>query len=460
MLDIKPVGLNPNKDSIEAAQVSKNLVVKSIGQGETWTAPAGVQQVQMIARSYGVALSFGEFYGMGIDVSGAMYGWGRNNQGQIADNTTVSKSSPVLVSGPASRLFKFVAAGQTHGLAIGTDGVTYSWGSNLKGELGDNTTASITAMKSSPVAVLGSHSFKLVVAGVNHSAGLDTAGAAWGWGNNSAGEIGDNTNVPKSTPVAVVGGLKFVTLSGNAEGSTVLGITTDGDTYAWGAGGNGRLGNNGNNNVSSPVLVSGSHKFKQVAMGGPFGLAIDANGNLWGWGRNNFGQLGNGNSVDVSTPVQSTSGMKWISISAGTTGGYGITADGKMYAWGRNSSGELGDGTSVDKSSPVLVIGPGRWRASVGGVQGAFGTKLDGTNWGWGANPEGSLGNGTTVTRSSPVQMVGGRTFVPAETTFQAFATVEPGTAYTCSIQTTFASFANAVFPLADIKEILLIYQA
>lgn len=441
--------------------MSKNLVVKSIGQGETWTCPAGVEIVQMIARSYGVSLAGGEAFGLGIDVDGKLYSWGRNNQGQLATNNLTFTSSPVAVVGPTTRLFKYVAGGQTHALAIGTDGVTYCWGTNIAGELGDGSIAASGAAKSSPVAVAGSHSFKVVATGVQISGALDTTGAAWMWGSGTAGKLGDNTNISKSTPVAVVGGLKFVSLSINNEGSFSAALDVTGDAYVWGSNQFGQTGIGlSNGAVSSPTAVLGSHKFKQLSAGSAHCLAIDNLGNLWAWGRNIFGTLGNGNTTDVSTPVQSTTGMKWIYVLASTNTSYGITADGTLWSWGRGSAGELGDGTLVDKSSPVQVAGGGKWRYVAANTQAVHATKSDGTSYSWGAGSDGRLGTNSEITRSSPVLIVGNKTFIPAETTLAAVANVDPGTVYTASFGATSSTFANAVFPIADVKEILLIYQA
>jgi alpha-tubulin suppressor-like RCC1 family protein len=41
--------------------------------------------------------------------------------------------------------------------------------------------------------------------GSAHSCGVDTRGAAWCWGSNMSGQLGDGTNNRSNVPVPVVG---------------------------------------------------------------------------------------------------------------------------------------------------------------------------------------------------------------------------------------------------------------
>lgn len=94
-----------------------------------------------------------------------------------------------------------IAAGSSNSCALSVDRSVWAWGNNANGQLGDGTTAS----KSSPVAVIGGHSFVEISAGVASSLARKADGSVWAWGFGSSGRLGDGTTAHKSSPIQVVG---------------------------------------------------------------------------------------------------------------------------------------------------------------------------------------------------------------------------------------------------------------
>ena len=84
----------------------------------------------------------------------------------------------------------------------------WTWGENTYAQLGDNT----LDHKSSPVLVVGNHSFVEIEAGEYHSFARKADGSVWAWGDADYGQLGDNTRNVKSSPVLVVGNHSFATL--------------------------------------------------------------------------------------------------------------------------------------------------------------------------------------------------------------------------------------------------------
>jgi alpha-tubulin suppressor-like RCC1 family protein len=345
-----------------------------------------------------------------IFTEGGLWGWGLNNLGQLGDNTIISKSSPVqTVSGGTN--WKFLAyAGDYGPRVIKSDGTLWLWGWNNTGQLGDNTTTS----KSSPIqTVSGGTNWKQVgICMGTFSAAIKTDGTLWLWGLNSTGQLGDNTTTDKSSPVQTIsGGTNWKQVAGGS-GHTAA-IKTDGTLWTWGSNVFGELGDNTTTSKSSPVqTISGGTNWKQVSCGSEHSAAIKTDGTLWLWGRNQFGQLGNNARTSISSPVQTVSGgTNWKQLSCGVYYTAAIKTDGTLWLWGQGTSGQLGDNTITHRSSPVQTVSGGtNWKQVSCGVNNTAAIKTDGTLWLWGSNVFGELGDNTTTSKSSPVQTISGGT--------------------------------------------------
>jgi len=120
---------------------------------------------------------------------GTLWLWGRNSFGGIGDNTTVHRSTPVTTFAGGTN-WKQVSGGGVFTAAIKTDGTLWLWGYNNYGNLGDNT----TIQKNTPITTFtGGTNWKQVSSGGYHTAAIKTNGTLWTWGYGARGELGDNT---------------------------------------------------------------------------------------------------------------------------------------------------------------------------------------------------------------------------------------------------------------------------
>src|SRR5258708_24424755 len=106
--------------------------------------------------------------------------------------------TPVAVVGGYT--FRAVSAGGSFACGIATTGVTYCWGLNTVGQLGDSATAN----SATPVAVAGGHAFTAVSAGGALPCGLPAAGAAHPSGPHPTGQSAPTTPADPILPGAVV----------------------------------------------------------------------------------------------------------------------------------------------------------------------------------------------------------------------------------------------------------------
>ena len=282
--------------------VNKSSPVQTISSGTNW------KQV-----------SCGFSHSLAIKTDGTLWTWGGNAYGQLGNNTLVNKSSPVqTISGGTN--WKQVSCSGVNSGAIKTDGTLWVWGRNNYGQLGDNTIVN----KSSPVqTIYGGTNWKQVSCSLdpyfnNFTSAIKTDGTLWTWGGNGYGQLGDNTIIRKSSPVqTIAGGTNWKQVACGVYHTSA--IKTDGTLWTWGYNIVGELGDNTIVNKSSPVqTISGGTNWKQVSAGNQHTTAIKTDGTLWTWGYNGVGNLGDNTQISKSSPVQTiASGTNWKQVSCG-----------------------------------------------------------------------------------------------------------------------------------------------
>src|SRR5439155_933193 len=163
--------------------------------------------------------------------------------------------------------------------------------------------------------------------GASSPCGVTTAGAAYCWGDNIYGELGTGTTSFSHTPVAVSGGHTFAGVSAGGYYAT-CGVTTAGAAYCWGLNNYGQLGNGSLTNSSTPVAVSGEPTFAAVSAGKYSACGVTTARAAYCWGLNPYGGLGNGTTTNSSTPVAVSGGLTLATVSTEYQSACGVTPAG------------------------------------------------------------------------------------------------------------------------------------
>ena len=263
-------------------------------------------RMMAVSRNHACALS----------LSDRVYCWGYSGDGAVGIGAPGVAVDSILI--PAEVLgglrYQEVVAGGQHACALTTSdsgSLAYCWGFNASGQLGDGT----TALKSVPTLVSGGLVFKnvstpvagqlvppTIAAGYDHTCGLITSGAAYCWGSDAHGQLGDGSATSSSVPVPVAGGLVFVTITAGESHS--CGLTAAGVLYCWGSNARGQLGDGSTLDRSAPVLVSGGQVFRSVSAGDQHTCAVNTANVSFCWGDNQFGQLGDGTVINRLVPTR------------------------------------------------------------------------------------------------------------------------------------------------------------
>jgi len=276
------------------------------------------------------SLSAGHNRTCGLTSAGAAYCWGKNDFGELGDGTSrEARAEPTPVTGGLT--FRSISVGQHHTCGVTTDGQAYCWGRNFTGELGDGTTTN----RVEPTRVGGNvSSFQSISAGSSHSCALNSAGAAYCWGANYSGEVGDGSQQSRLQPAAVTGRLSFTSISTGI--NRTCGLTTSGEAYCWGLNGQGLLGDGSDGLRTAPSRVSTEERFSMLSAGAHHSCGVAVGGPVHCWGHNGFGQVGGGTTANRPTPVEVARGQQFGFVSAGTYQTCAVTTAGEAFCWGRD----------------------------------------------------------------------------------------------------------------------------
>lgn len=245
------------------------------------------------------------------------------------------------------------------------------------------------------------------VAGRDHTLARKVDGTLWAWGANGNGQLGDGSSTPRLLPSQVGSAADWAVIA--AGDAFSVAIKSDGTLWSWGRNDSGQLGLGSVVDQPLPAQVGTDNDWRAVQAGAAFVLALKTDGTLWAWGANGNGQLGNNSTTNSPLPVAIGTGTDWSAIAAGYDHAVGLKNNGTLWAWGGNSSGQLGQGTTTDSSIPLQVPGTDWSAVSAGGSSLAYfdtfavphvgghtlALKSDGTLWAWGENIFGQLGDGT-----------------------------------------------------------------
>ncbi|MBQ3462464.1 MAG: hypothetical protein IJH36_05020, partial [Clostridia bacterium] len=339
-----------------------------------------------------------------------------------------------------------VATGKNFSIALKEDGTLWTWGSNVKGQLGIGISDGSVLSRSYPVQVLDDHGDPIT--GIVYLSANDefvfaikSDGTMYTWGLSI---IDGTTNLFEATNVTGYSGAAVQDVQAGI--GYVLILDTNGDVYSYGIENTyGQLGNDAVAPSSASFRkINNLSSIKSIAVGDTHNLAVNTSGQVYTWGRNNYGQLGRapssggggsgsttvvGDDDPVPDAISGLSNVKYVA--AGMSHSIAVTNDGAVYAWGDNTYGQLGQGddfTDTYSITPVRVLaGETDYmnRTDVGGtlyLSNIYGVTAGGnqtlvitdTNfkvYAWGQNTNGQLGNDSKINAAAPIQVLKGGSF-------------------------------------------------
>ena len=367
----------------------------------------------------------GSNHSVALKGNGTVWTWGYNKFGQLGNNGTATTEEPVQVLGKDAQGFlsdiQMIASGTNHILALNNDGTVWSWGYNNYGQLGDNTQIN----KYTPVQVISEdgegylQDIIYIGAGANFSVAVNKYGEVYSWGQNDYGQLGDGSKTARYTPVRAKANLTGIIQVACGARHTVA-LKTDGSVYTWGDNTNGQLGDNSkvqrlipvkvletaNDYVSDAVEVSATNYTTNI---------LKSDGTVISVGLGTSGQLGDGTSTTKQLPTKvvntdNTGNLSnIITIKSGANTTYALTKGGNVYAWGIGTNGQLGNHGLSNSNKPVLVsnsVGEENIKDILyigAGANHALAVENTGYVEVWGLNDQKQIGDSTVQNSSLPI---------------------------------------------------------
>jgi alpha-tubulin suppressor-like RCC1 family protein len=300
-----------------------------------------------------------------------------------------------------SQCWNKIATKFNHTMAISTNGQVSGWGQNSAAQLGNSSNIA----NATPAIVWEGNNWSKIYAGTSHSMGIKNDGTLWACGSNNYGELGNGTTNTVWIPIQVGTSSDWAEI---ATGSVFcIGLKTNGTLWAWGTNGNaGYLGNNSTVTSLIPIQIGTDNDWIKISSGLDHTLAIKSNGTLWAWGYNGYGNLGDGTYTNRLVPTQIGLDNNWTDVYVGDDFSFAKKTNGNVYAWGKNDYSNLGNQSFSTLTTPTLLSNLNDFVSFSCGNAHVIAIKNDGTLWGWGKNGEGQLGLGTnSIYQGQPIQI-------------------------------------------------------
>lgn len=369
--------------------------------------PVAVSTAGVLSGKVIVEVKLYANFGCARDSGNELYCWGKNDFGQLGNNSKTDSSVPVAVvkkEDSVGKTFKGLS-GETSvnfACATGSDDQLYCWGIQTASGL------PISDVQLYPMPIYANSVSNTVLSNITFQTSL--LGGAVCVQTVSGDYYCKNDEFVKHFNFGIQ--FKAVYQFSNANGTCYLGVNDL--AYCKGE----VLGNASvpSSNVPVPVDMTNvgvGETIKDMQIGYYHGCLLATNNKVYCWGQNIVGLLGTGNILDAAIPTEIDmsgvlSGKTIKALTVGPLTTCVIASDDKGYCWGFNVSGTVGDGTNTDAVSPVAIDTSGvlngkRIRNISAGVNSVCAIADDNLAYCWGANTTGALGNGTLVDSNVPV---------------------------------------------------------
>lgn len=228
--------------------------------------------------------------------SGKLFSFGGNEDGQLGHGDRNNETSPKLVESLSSVKLKEISCGSNHCAALTVSGDVYTWGLNTEGQCGFGDEDEITL----PTEIDIENKVVSLSCGYYHTALVTSDGSLYSFGEDETGKLGLTDDLLKDTRFpqkveSLPNGDGYIKVACGARHSVA--ITKKGKCYSWGDGSHGQLGHGTLlQEVSTPKMIEllKNYKIVEVSCGESHTAVVTDTGKIFTFGDGRHGKLGQG----------------------------------------------------------------------------------------------------------------------------------------------------------------------
>eukprot|EP01120_Amphizonella_sp_Union-15-10_P015595 TRINITY_DN8059_c0_g1_i1.p1 TRINITY_DN8059_c0_g1~~TRINITY_DN8059_c0_g1_i1.p1 ORF type:complete len:544 (+),score=83.19 TRINITY_DN8059_c0_g1_i1:76-1707(+) len=357
---------------------------------------------------------------------GFVYAWGWAESGQIGQlYSQKCVTTPEKISFLSEKRIASLSCGLSHSLAITDTGRSFVFGKGTYGRLGLGSERDELSPKFLTICPNSNKRAIMGCCGGFHTAIITNKGELYTFGRGQHGQLGDNSNVNRLTPVLVNFFKDQKVIKVSCGNSHTLAATRNGALYSWGLNDKGQLGlgDTKSRNVPEQIIQEGLSGPVIALECGEHHCLVSIGGSeikTWAWGNNHKGQCGIGSTdpqfLTVPTVVPKLKGKQIVSVSGGVAHSAVVDYSGEVYTWGDGEQGQLGYGAIDAIISQQSSNIPRRVKEALFGqriIQISCGTyhtialSDNGTVYAWGLGDQGQIGVGSKSNVSEPALIRG-----------------------------------------------------
>nr|XP_018911932.1 PREDICTED: uncharacterized protein LOC109040440 isoform X2 [Bemisia tabaci] len=379
------------------------------------------------------SIACGRYHTLALTSNG-VYSWGLSNYGQLGVGGLKNSPIPRIVETLSEESIISVAAGQYHSLAISANGLLWTWGWGVHGQLGHGSIEDV--LVPTVVSCLSCEFIVQAAGGYAHSIALSAKGCVIVFGSSYFGQLGIGSPVKRTTPIEVYGLSEPITQISSGYFHN-LALSKAGRLYIWGSSPQVLRSQTQAQKRSKAFQLKSSFKPEDDEFASKFTCDDSSTNNTESSCKGDFFSETFGSvptpepkaqqldfptldssaspdesAIHLSPMLVDTSNVlgKIIAISCGCHHSVILDEKGTVYTWGKNFDGQLGDGTrkAVLLPSPIQINNQLKLSSDnlilhvplstvpiqyiCCGADFTLAMESGGRIWGWGSNQSGQLG--------------------------------------------------------------------